>query len=271
MKRMLASMGAVLLLWGCANEPPAPVPALRAVAESANRAAVSAAQALRWENAVRSWKEALSVYQAIDDWEGQGRARLGLAHAYARLGRDSEAESNLLFMMEQEAFPRLQRARASYQLAQLAARKDEGLAILRLEEARRFCGADCLHVSAFDNLQARLSAARSDWLTVERLAGSVLTRRETSGAERAHALRLLAEAQFGRGQMDMARIYLGQALALDRELAEPEWLFEDYRLLERIAVANGDTGLQVEVATRIASLCRGAKLVGCSEEKQTKP
>lgn len=262
MQRILVCL-CVLLLMGCASEPLAPVPALRVLAENANRAAISAARSMHWESAAVSWREALTAYQAIDDWEGQGRARLGLADVLARLGRKTEAENNLFYMTGQGAFSRLLRARAHYQLALLAAEKDREQAGRWLAEARQLCAPDCAHVSSFDNLEARLSAARADWGMVERLTTGVLARHEVVAAERSHALRLLAETQFERGELVTARASIIQALTLDRELAEPEWLLEDYTLLGRIAAAIGDGVEQKDAAARIASLCRGAKLAGC--------
>lgn len=269
MRRVLIFVA--LIVGGCASEPIAPASALRALAENANHAALSATRVLNWKRSAAAWREALVAYQAIDDWEGQGRARLGLASSYARLGQTREAENILLPMPKQAMFPQMQRVQASYQLALLAVGTNNMLAARQLEDARSLCGERCPYLPALDNLQARLRAALLDWQSVEQLTTRVLAGKDVSPAERSHAFRLLAEARFSGGDIDGARAHLEQALALDRELAEPAWLLDDYRLLEHIALARGDVKMQTEVATRLASLCRGAKLVGCLEGKQTKP
>ncbi|MBS1157168.1 MAG: hypothetical protein H6R07_3092 [Proteobacteria bacterium] len=253
----------ILILTACAGSPPARVPALRLSTEEANRAAVSAAQALRWENAVTSWREALAGYQAMDDWQGQGRARLGLGQAYARLGRDDLARGYLEAMLESAIFPEEQRASAAYQLALLdVLHHDRALELL--DAARRFCGANCSLVVQFDNLAARLAAGRGDWESVRRLAQRALDAAGSMPAERSHAHRLLGEAALAGNSPLVAREHLRAALLDDRQLAEPEWLLEDYRLLEKTAALLADDPLVQEAQMRQKSICAAARIPGCS-------
>ncbi len=261
-KRLIFLM--VLILTACAGDPPARMPALRSAAESANRMAVQAVYAARWEEAVASWHEALAGYQSMDDWQGQGRARLGLGQAYARLGRGALARKYLEVMPEQRLFAGVQRACAAYQLALLEV-PDDGRARVLLDQAWRLCGKHCPLAAQLDNLAARLAAGQGAWVEVGRLARRALDAAGALPAERAHAHRLLAEAALARSAQHEARMQLEAALVEDRQLAEPEWLLEDYRLLERIAVLLHDEALAQEARVRQKSLCLAARLPVCSQ------
>lgn len=251
-----------LLLAACAGNPPERIPALRLSAEAANRAAVSAAQALRWENAVASWREALAAYQAMDDWQGQGRARLGLGQAYARLERDDQARSYLEGMPELTLFSDVQRASAAYQLALLEVSEPNRAQAL-LDAARQNCGKNCALSVQFDNLGARLAVARDDWESVRTLAQRALDAAGSLPAERAHAHRLLGEAALAANSPLVAKGHLEAALLDDRHLAEPEWLLEDYRLLEKTATLSVDDRLVQEARIRQKSICAAARLSSC--------
>lgn len=260
----------ILMLTACAGSPPARVAALRLSTEGANRTAVSAAQALRWENAVASWREALAGYQAMDDWQGQGRARLGLGQAYARLGRDDLARSNLEAVLESAIFSGAQRASAAYQLALLDVSHHDRAREL-LDAARQYCGKDCPLAVQFDNLDARLAAGRGDWESVKRLAQRALNAAGSMPAERSHAHRLLGEAALAGNSPLVAREHLKAALLDDRQLAEPEWLFEDYRLLEKTAALLADDLLMQEAQMRQKSICAAARIPGCSGQSGGAP
>ena len=264
MLRKIGFFSIALLLTACAGDPPERVPVLRVVAENANRTAIVAAQSLRWESAVESWREALVGYQAMDDWQGQGRARLGLGHAYVRLGRIELARQYLEEMPEQALFSDLHRASAAYQLALLeVSRAGQGQPLL--DAARRLCGQHCPLAAQLDNLAARLAAGRGDWAGVNRWARSALDAAESLPGERAHAHRLLAEAALVGNAPQAARAHLDAALVDDRRLAEPEWLLEDYRLLERVAVSLSDDALARDAQVRQKSLCAAVRLPVCSK------
>lgn len=253
----------LLVLAGCAGDPPPSVPPMRKAAESANRSAVIAAQAQHWGVALESWREALTAYQAIDDWVGQGRARLGMAQAYARTDRNDLAEKTLLVMPDQDLFVATQRAQAAYQLALLVAGKNEALAQARLESARQLCTSDCMLQPQLDNLAARLALQKSDYSAVVVHAGLALAGAKNLPAERAYSHRLLAEAALGRDMPQQAKVELEAALVDDRLLAEPMWLQEDYRLLVRVAQRLGDPLLQRDAELRLESVCTAAGLPDC--------
>ena len=251
------------LLAGCAVSPEPAVPALRLAADNSSRQAVAAATAGRWESAAQAWREALSAYQSIDDWGGQGRARLGLSQALSRLGHSGPSQNVIAGVPEQALFPGVIRTRAAYQQALLLLSADMQAAWQRLSLARSLCADECALSVQFDNLGARLSMLRGDLREAQRLAALALQQAEDLPAERAHANRLLAELALRDGAINPARTYLESALKDDRLLAEPQWLLDDYLLQEKLAKALGDDRLLEDAISRQKSLCAGGLWAGC--------
>lgn len=259
------------LLTACAGTPAPKPPTLRQAAEQAHRTALAAATAGRWQSAEQSWREALTAYQAIDEWAGQGWARLGLAQAHARLDRDDLALGALDGMAEQALFALPLRARAAYQQALLLVASERTLAQNRLAKARELCTKPCVLSVQFDNLEARLALQSGERIKAQRLARQALTGAGGLPAERAHAHRLLAELALLDGGFAASLGHIEAALADDRKLAEPQWLLDDYRLLEKLAARMGDEKLFEEARLRQSSLCSGARLPDCEAARAGKP
>ncbi len=254
MRKIVAEFLVVLLvLTGCV-EAPRVIPPLRKDAESASRDAVAAAQSGRWEHSIDAWRKALMRYQSIDDWAGQGRARLGLAQAYARTGHSDQARLSVEAMVSQLIFPETLRARAAYQLALLSL-EDVPAGRHWLAIARSLCGQPCGWLAQFDNLDARFALMRDEYLEAKQFALKALRQAGELPAERAYAHRMLAELALLDRDGELARLHLESALLEDRKLAEPKWLLDDYLLQERLAKEFGDEKMRQESITRRISIC----------------
>ena len=269
--RQIFSVLALLALGACAGNPPVRQLPLRTASENAHRSALAATQAQRWDDAARSWREALIGYQAIDDWNGQGLARLGLAHVLDWQGRKDLAGATLTDMPEQSLFPASLRAQASFRLAQLRLPDKPELSRQLLDRAIVLCGNRCSLQAQFDNFAARLAAARGDWSIVIRHADAALSSAQDNPAERAHARRLLAEAALAQGRAVDARQLIGLVLNDDRQLADPHWLALDYALQAKVAEALNDDSLLLEAETRHGILCEAARLTDCPSLMRQKP
>ncbi|UXY14319.1 hypothetical protein N8I74_13460 [Chitiniphilus purpureus] len=263
--RALVSSLLLAMLLGCgASGPKAEKPARVRLAEAAMQAGNRAYAAERYQDAAASWQSAFDAYRSIDDWRGQGEARLGLAQAFARQQQRAAARNVLLDMPGQGLFAQAQRVRAAYQLALLAIADDAQEAAGRLAQARALCTAPCVIAVQLDNLAARL-ALPTDPGAAERLAQAVLAQGEDVPAvERAAALRLIAQARLQRGEPAAARAPLEAAIALDRVLAEPGFLADDLRLLVQVAQALNDGALLHEATTRLAGVCAGQRIPECT-------
>lgn len=253
-----------LCLLACAQTPAKIASPLRLQAEQANRAAVEYAKRQQWSESLDAWKEALRAYQSMDDWAGQGRARLGLAAALDAEGQKAAAVNVLERMPALPAYSAAQRAQAAYQLA-LLAWPDADAVTKRLLMARQQCAKPCGLTARMDNLAAGLAAQKGDWAEVERLARAADKSAAHEPTTRAHAQRLLAEAALARQNPAQAKTHLESALQLDRELAVSQWLLDDYRLLLKIAQALQDKGLEQEALLRQQSLCEGLGAVICGK------
>jgi tetratricopeptide (TPR) repeat protein len=246
----------LLALAGCASDPVAPVSPVRQSADAAARVAVGAGARQQWDEAAEAWREALAAYQSVDDWDGQGRARLGLAAVLVRQQQMDEASALLWPMPDQPLFSASRRAQAAYQLA-LIKSSDEWLA-----RARELCVERCALAVQFDNLAARFALRAGDWARAAQLANGAI-RSGAQWAEEAHARRILAEVALQQGDPAIARREIDSALRLDRVLGELGRLLDDYGLLARIARAAGDGLLVKEAETRQKSLCQEAGLQSC--------
>ncbi|GAB7126798.1 hypothetical protein JCM19000A_13050 [Silvimonas sp. JCM 19000] len=261
MKRYLPVL--LLILSACASQPapvqPAALKQYNAHAVAAQRAAMTGA----WADAAAQWQEALLLSAAVDDWAGQGEARLGLANAQVELTQREAARQTIAPMPGQMLFPRLQRSRAHYQLALLAL-PDAHAAADHVQQARALCDAPCGLRPWFDNLDARIALAQQDGPRAAALASAVTAQADAPASERAHGWRLLAEAQLLQNQGAAAWASLQSALVLDRQLAVPAWLADDFALQVRIGQQLQRADIHVDAQTRLDSLCAAASVPACA-------
>lgn len=253
MKRVILFL--LVGLVACASAPPQPF--LLRTADAAAREAVAAGARQQWVEAEAAWREALATYQAIDDWTGQGRARLGLASALMRVSKSAEAADVLRVMVDKPVFLSTQRAQAAYQLALIESSMDW------LAQARLLCGSRCWLTAQFDNFEAGQAARAGQWNRVAELAQRALKAADDWPAEQSHAQRLLAEVAIQSQDWLRAQQALEAALRLDRMLAEPCWLLDDYTALARLAGLRGDAALAQEAKNREQSIRIGLGSKSC--------
>ncbi|QLG87893.1 hypothetical protein HQ393_06255 [Chitinibacter bivalviorum] len=245
----------VAALVGCVSPAKQPIPPLRIDVQSTHSKALQAIHRNDLDNAQLLWRQTLQLYQALDDWNGQGMARLGLAQTERRLGDVNAAKEVLLPMQNEPLFGATAQAQALFQLAQLSL-PDTHQAKDYLNQSVAICPTECSLIWAQKNLNARIAAVEQNWGLVQQLAQSVIASApESEAAERAHAYRLSAQSLLAQNQAVAAQTQLEQGLLLDRQLARPDWLLEDYRLLLLIAQQQQNAALISSTEKRIASLC----------------
>ncbi|GHD60153.1 tetratricopeptide repeat protein [Jeongeupia chitinilytica] len=252
-------LGSLVILSACGGAPTQPGPVLAQKADAAALAANRAAQVGNDEEAADLWQSALDLRRAIDDWTGVGEARLGLAQVLVRLQRPADAARALAEMPADGLYPAGQRARAAYQLAVIAV-ADVPTARRWLVQAQALCVSPCAIAVPLRNLDARLALAEGD-------PAAALVRADASAdaspVERAHAERIRAEALGALGRNAEALSALQAAIVLDRQLAEPAYLADDFSLLRRLALAAGDEGLSAQAARRLDGICAVAAVPAC--------
>ncbi|BCL75174.1 hypothetical protein JHS3_09100 [Jeongeupia sp. HS-3] len=262
--RLLLVVTVTVLLMACGGAPPQPRPVLAQRADAAALSANRATQAGNDEEAVELWRSALDLRQAVDDWPGAGEARLGLAQVQLRLRQPDAAARVLLGMPDEVLYPAALRARAAYQLALVAqGRSDEARAWLA--RANELCPAPCAIAVPLRNLGARLRLAAGDPAGALAIVNAPLSG-DVAPVERAHAGRIRAEALGALGQVAQALTELESVVVLDRRLAEPAYLADDFSLQYRLALAIGDEGLAREAQTRLSAICAAAAVPACRRQ-----
>ncbi|MBM5570504.1 MULTISPECIES: hypothetical protein [Deefgea] len=242
-------------LVACSSAPQDLKSPARMQAELAHRNALQAIRDGRIESAAVEWQTALLSYQSIDDWQGQGMARLGLAQIQSRLGDRSAAELTLAPMLATAAFSVQHQAQAALQMAQLMQLGDEVRSAEYLRMAQALCASPCRFEVQILNLQAKLNLRAGSLEAAARSAQQALALSGSSRVEAAFSQRILAEVALLQRQYAAALTWLEQAIVLDRQSAEPLWLLDNYRLMQEIARQSGDEQLLARAQVHLSSLC----------------
>lgn len=256
-----------LMLGACSSAPEAIKSPARIQAELAHRNALLAIRDGRIESAEYEWRSALLAYQAIDDWSGQGMARLGLAQVQARLGQGEAVQQVLVPMLLAvneshsvfpSAFPAAQRSQAALQMAQLLLQGDSpdvSRAKNYLAQASAECAPPCRIAPQILNVSAKIALREGDLVAASAAAQQSLLLAQDHRAELAFSQRILAEIALKQGEYAQALVWLDQATILDQQSAEPLWLLDDYRLMLEIAQQAGDLPLKQRAERHLSSLC----------------
>ncbi|WP_373975236.1 hypothetical protein NT239_00435 [Chitinibacter sp. SCUT-21] len=262
MSHLIKTLVAVVMLGlgACTSSPKLEIPALRIAVENSHSKALAAMRAGDVQGAADWWSVALKQYQALDDWSGQGMARLGLAQSQLRLGFYSGARETLAPMLEQSLFADAQRAQANLQVAQvLTAKEDYDVQFVQkvLDESKRLCASPCVLLWAQLNIAAKMALHQQAWSQGLALTEQLLQAApESERVERAHAYQQKALAHIGLGQYQAALAAINAALDLDRQLARPDWLLADYRLQLAAQQALNLERDAAQTQLKIDSLCQ---------------
>ena len=237
------------LLAACVAQPPSgPPPSGEAAAIEANRRADTYLRSGDLEGAARQYREAIRLARSVEDAESIATNAINLSIVYQRLGRADDARASLALLLERGQLPY-----SSERMAQAALRR----AVLDLEE-RRFASANewleraaaycgqrgCAASSAIQNVRGQLAleAGRLDQAAASAKTALSTSRASGDRAESANALRLLGTISIRAGDAAAATAHLGEALAIDRELAVPRKIYLDLIALGRASALRGDRG-----------------------------
>jgi tetratricopeptide (TPR) repeat protein len=240
---------ALALLAACSAPPPASAPPSgEAAVIEANRRADAYLRSGNLESAARYYREAIRLAQSVEDAEGIAANAINLSIVYQRLGKLDDARASLAPLFEQSRL-----SFSADRLAQAALRRS----ILDLEErhlasssewadrAASHCGQrGCAVAAAIHNVKGQLAleAGRLDSAAASAKAALEASRASGDRAEAANALRLLGVTAIRAGDAGGATGYLGEALAIDRELAAPRKIYLDLIGLGRASALRGDRG-----------------------------
>jgi tetratricopeptide (TPR) repeat protein len=241
----IATLAALALLAGCAQQPAVPLAARQAAAVDASRAGDALMRRAEFDGAARQYAEALRIARSIEDAEGIAISAINLSIALQRLGKSAEARASLEPLLDQPrlAFAPLRQAQAALRRAVLDLDEKRYQAANEwLDKAAAWCGpqacglAASIHnargLIALEEGRAAAAAASARLaLDASRLAGDRI--------ETANALRLLGNAAIRAGDAAAALPPLAEALAVDRELALPQKIQLDLTALGRASALAG--------------------------------
>jgi tetratricopeptide (TPR) repeat protein len=242
--RVLALL-ACLLAAACGSPPAKPRPAAVSAALEANRRAEALVRAGDLEGAARAYRDALRASQALEDTEGIAANAISLSVVYQRLGRFDDARASLAPLLERAklGFPpeRLAQAALRHAVIDLDERRVASAARW-LERAESQCSRSCSASAAISNVKGQLALDAGRFDEANAAARSALDASRASGdrSEAANALRLLGIAAVRAGDADTGLARIGEAMAIDRELAAPRKIYLDLMWLGRISAIRGE-------------------------------
>jgi tetratricopeptide (TPR) repeat protein len=236
------------LLAACVVQPPAaPSQAGEAAVIDANRRADAYVRSGDLEGAARQYREAIRVARSVEDVEGIAANAINLSIVYQRLGRPDDARASLGLLLErsQLVFPPERMAQAALRTAVLDMDEHRAASASEwLDRAAAYCRRECTVTAAIQNVRGQLAleAGRLDQAAASAKAALSASRSSGDRAETANALRLLGSVATRTGDAAVAAGYLGEALAIDRELAAPRKIYLDLVALGRASALRGDRG-----------------------------
>lgn len=247
--RFIAIVMACALVASCAQQPPAkPVPAREAAAIDANRRAEAYFRRGDFAGAAQYYREALRIARSLEDADAIAANAVNLSIAYQRLGKPADARASLAPVLDQGtlSFPPARLAQAALRRSILEFEdRRYASAVEWADQAASYCGQQgCALLGAIYNVkgQIALENGQSDVASTHAQAALQVSRNAGNAVETANALRLLGNASIRAGDAKAALAPLGEALAIDRELALPGKIYLDLVGLGRANALAGDNG-----------------------------
>lgn len=243
-------MLACSLLAGCSASPSAgPLASSRETAViEANRRADAYVRGGNLESAARFYREALRLAQAVEDVEGIATNAINLSIVLQRLGKRAEARTSLepLLGRSSLSFPSERLAQAALRRAVLDLEdRDFSGATEWIDRAESHCGhRGCALSGAIHNVKGQLAleSGRLDAAVASAKAALGASRSSGDRSETANALRLLGVAAIRAGDPAAASGFLGEALAIDRQLGISHKIYLDLIGLGRASTLRGERG-----------------------------
>jgi tetratricopeptide (TPR) repeat protein len=234
---------------GCGGTKPPPAPA-QSSSQSTSRHADAesrAAALLRagdLEGAAKQYGEAARIAATVENADSVAANSINQSIVYQWLGRDADARDALSRVLDdpRRPFPERRRLQAELRRAIVELSLQNPLAAdTYAERADKRCAGSCEYAATILNVQALIALARSRPADAESLAARAAERARSRNdrAETANALRMLGKARRVQGNAKAAIAPLEQALAIDRDLADPRKILAD---LTELSLANSAAG-----------------------------
>ncbi len=217
------------------------------------------------EGAARQYDEAARIAASVENADAVAANSINQSIVYQWMGRDADARDALSRVLDDPRRPFSERRRLQAELrraiVELALQNPVTAATYAERAASRCPDFSCEHGATILNVQAQLALEKSEPQNAEVLAekAGARARSRSDRAETANALRLLGKARRAQGNASGAIQPLEQALAIDRELADPRKILADLTELSLASSAAGNKQAARDYYDRAVTVSRAVR------------
>jgi tetratricopeptide (TPR) repeat protein len=249
--RALPLVALLVLAAGCGGTKPPPAPAQTSsqsqsrLADAEQRAAMLM-RAADLEGAARQYGEAARIAATVENVDAVAANSINQSIVYQWMGRDADARDALSRVLDdpRRPFPERRRLQAELRRAivDLALQNPVSAATFAERAEKRCANLSCEYAATILNVQAQIALEGSRAADAEQLATRAAERARSRNdrAEQANALRLQGKARRLQEKPKEALPPLEQALAIDRDLADPRKILADLTELSLASSAAGN-------------------------------
>jgi len=249
--RALPLVALLVLAAGCGGTKAPPAPAQTSsqsqsrLADAEQRAAMLM-RAADLEGAARQYGEAARIAATVENVDAVAANSINQSIVYQWMGRDADARDALSRVLDdpRRPFPERRRLQAELRRAivDLALQNPVSAATFAERAEKRCANLSCEYAATILNVQAQIALEGSRAADAEQLATRAAERARSRNdrAETANALRLQGKARRVQNNPKDAIAPLEQALAIDRDLADPRKILADLTELSLASSAAGN-------------------------------
>lgn len=214
------------------------------------------------EGAARQYGEAARIAATVENADAVAGNSINQSIVYQWLGRDADARDALSRVLDDPRRPFSERRRLQAELRRaivdLALQNPVSAATFADRAAQRCPGFSCEYAATILNVQAQIALEGSRAADAEQLATRAADRARSRGdrAEQANALRALGKARRLQGRAKEAIPPLEQAVAIDRDLADPRKILADLTELSLASSAAGNRDAAKDYYERALTISR---------------
>ncbi|OAI52274.1 hypothetical protein AYO46_05960 [Betaproteobacteria bacterium SCGC AG-212-J23] len=258
---------ALIVLAGCGGAKPVAAPTQTASQSSSKLADAEQRAALLMRagdlaNAASQYGEAARIAATVENIDAVAANSINQSIAYQWLGRDAEARDALSRVLDDPRRPFSERRRLQAELRRaivdLALQNPVSAATFAERAEKRCANLSCEYAATILNVQAQVALETSRAADAEQLAARAVERARSRNdrAETANALRMQGKARRAQGNAREAIAPLEQALAIDRDLADPRKILADLTELSLASSAAGNRDAAKEYYERAVTVSR---------------
>ena len=264
MKRLLA-LALLTLAAGCgSSKPVVNTQQLSQAQARLNEAEQRAANAMRNGDlpaAAKEYDEAARIAATVENADAVASNAINLSVVYQWQGRDADARDALARILDDPRRPFSERRRLQAELRRAIielALQNTSAAATWADRAAKRCADSCEYVAALLNLQAQIALETARAPEAEQFAQRAFDRARSRNdrTETANALRTLGKARRVQNNAKAAIQPLEQALAIDRDLADPRKILADLTELSLASSAAGNRDAAKDYYERALTVSR---------------